>query len=129
MAIRKLITGMHSIIYSRKPEADRLFLRDVLGLRYVDVGDDWLIFALPPSELAVHPAARNDKHEIYFTCADVEAFMAAMEAEGIDCDPVQHLSWGKLIRIGLPGGGKLGVYEPLHIRPQRPRTPKAGKGR
>ncbi len=123
--MQKMVTGAHSIIYSRNPEADRAFLRDVLGLPYVDVGDGWLIFGLPPAELAVHPSAKNNVHEFYFTCRDIDVFIAAMKAKGISCEPVQHLNWGQLTQVTLPGGGKLGVYQPLHERPKgsRGRTP------
>ncbi len=123
--MQKMITGAHSIIYSRNPEADRTFLRDVLGLPYVDVGDGWLIFGLPPAELAVHPSAKNNVHAFYFTCRDIDAFVAAMKAKDISCEPVQHLRWGLLTHIRLPGGGNLGVYQPLHGRPKgsRVRTP------
>ena len=80
-----MIIGAHSIIYSRKPEADRAFLRDILRLPNVDVGDGWLIFGLPPAELAVHPSGKNNIHEFYFMCADIQAFVAAMERQGISC--------------------------------------------
>ena len=126
----KLIAGAHSIIYSRKPEADREFLRDVLGLAHVDAGEGWLIFELPPAELAVHPSTKNNVHEFYFICKDLRAFVAAMKEKGVHCSPIQRLSWGTLTRLSLPGGGKLGVYEPRHARPKaaRPRT-RAGARR
>ena len=112
-----MIIGAHSIIYSKSPGADREFLRDVLALPNVDVGDGWLIFGLPPSELAVHPSDRNDVHEFYFMCKDVQAFVAAMAKRRIKCGPVQNQGWGLLTQVTLPGGGKLGVYEPRHARP------------
>ena len=118
MAVNKLIIGAHSIIYSRKPDADRAFLRDILGLAHVDIGEGWLIFGLPPAELAVHPSSKNNVHEIYLMCKDIHVFMAAMKKNNVSCSPVQRLSWGKLTQIRLPGGGKLGVYEPLHARPK-----------
>ncbi len=114
----RMITGAHVIIYSRKPESDRAFLREVLGLSGVDIGDGWLIFALPPAELAIHPTSKADMHELYFMCADIDAFVAAMEKKRVRCDPIRELSWGRLTRIKLPGGGKLGVYQPLHARPK-----------
>lgn len=112
-----MLIGAHSIIYSANPEADRAFLRDVLGLPHVDVGDGWLIFGLPPAEVAVHPAADNDLHEFYLMCDDVEALVDEMERHRIPCEEVQNLSWGALTRLTLPGGGKLGVYQPRHARP------------
>jgi hypothetical protein len=112
-----MIIGAHSIIYSTKPAADRAFLRDVLKLTHVDVGDGWLIFGLPPSEVAVHPSDENDVHEFYLMCDDVEAFIAQMKKHAIDCGPVQNQGWGLLTQVTLPGGGKLGVYQPRHGRP------------
>ncbi|HEX9160846.1 MAG TPA: extradiol dioxygenase [Thermoanaerobaculia bacterium] len=112
-----MIIGAHSIIYSRNPEVDRAFLRDVLELTSVDVGGGWLIFGLPPSELAVHPSEKNDVHEFYLMCDDVNAFIAEMKTHGITCGPVQDQRWGLLTEVMLPGGGKLGVYEPKHARP------------
>jgi hypothetical protein len=113
-----MIIGAHSILYSARPEADRAFLRDVLGLPSVDVGDEWLIFGLPPAEVAVHPSEENDVHEFYLMCDDAEAFVADMEKRGIPCAPAQNLGWGILTQVTLPGGGKLGVYQPLHARPR-----------
>jgi hypothetical protein len=113
-----MLTGAHSIIYSKRPEADRAFLRDVLGLPNVDVGGGWLIFSLPPAELAVHPSDENDVHEFYLMCDDVAAFVAEMKGHGIACAPVQNQAWGLLTQVTLPGGGKLGVYQPRHARPK-----------
>jgi hypothetical protein len=113
-----MIIGGHSIIYSTQPEADRAFLRDVLRLSNVDVGHGWLIFGLPPAELAVHPAEKNDVHEFYFMCDDVAKFVAEMREVGISCDPVQDQGYGLLTQVTLPGGGRLGVYQPRHARPK-----------
>ena len=82
-----MIVGAHSIIYSTHPDADRAFLRDVLKLPNVDVGEGWLIFGLPPAEVAVHPSDENDVHEFYLMCDDVEALIAEMKKRGIDCSP------------------------------------------
>jgi hypothetical protein len=112
-----MINGAHAIIYSRKPDADRKFLRNILKLPYVDVGDGWLIFGLPPAEVAVHPATRNNVHELYFMCADAKKFVAAMRKKGAQCGPVLDRGWGLLTHVKLPGGGKLGVYQPRHARP------------
>jgi hypothetical protein len=129
--MNKMLIGAHSIIYSRKPEADRAFLRDVLGLSNVDVGGGWLIFGLPPAELAVHPSSKNSKHEFYFMCTDICAFVASMEKDRVSCSPIRSLNWGKLTQITLPGGGKLGVYQPLHARPKatQKRTPASSRRR
>ena len=113
-----MIVGAHSVIYSKNPEADRAFLRDVLKLPHVDVGGGWLIFGLPPAEVAVHPSERNDVHEFYLMCEDVDAFVAAMEERRITCSSVQNQGWGLLTRVSLPGGGTLGVYQPRHARPK-----------
>ena len=119
-----MITGAHSIIYSTRPEADRAFLRDVLKLTHVDVGGGWLIFGLPPAEVAVHPSDENDVHEFYLMCADVEALIGEMKKRNIDCSPVHNQGWGLLTLITLPGGGKLGVYQPRHARPKTISAPK-----
>lgn len=112
-----MLTGAHSIIFSTNPDADRTFLRDVLGLPHVDVGHGWLIFGLPPSEVAVHPSDKNNVHELYFLCDDIQGFVARMKAHMIDCDPVKDEAWGLLTHVTLPGGGKMGVYQPRHARP------------
>ena len=113
-----MIIGAHSIIYSKKPEADRAFLRDVLQLTNVDVGDGWLIFGLPPAEVAVHPSEENNVHEFYLMCDDINVFAAQMKKNGIACGPVDDQGWGLLCRLTLPGGGELGVYQPRHARPK-----------
>ena len=112
-----MITGAHSIIYSKDSDADRAFLRDVLQLPHVDVGDGWLIFGLPPAEVAVHPSEKNDVHEFYLICDDVESLVAAMGERNVSCSPVRDMGWGLLTQISLPGGGKLGIYQPKHERP------------
>src|SRR5437879_4468530 len=115
-----MIIGAHAIIYSANAEADRGFFRDVLKLTNVDVGDGWLIFGLPPAEVAVHSSDRNGVHELYLMCQDVQAFVAEMQGHAIACDPPQDQGWGVLTRLTLPGGGRLGVYQPRHARPPQP---------
>jgi len=119
-----MIIGAHSIIYSKRPEADRAFLLEVLGLPSVDVGGGWLIFGLPPAEVAVHPSDENDVHEFYLMCANIETFVKAMAAQDISCGPVQDQGWGLLTQVMLPGGGKLGVHQPRHARPKTMAAPK-----
>jgi hypothetical protein len=119
-----MLTGAHAILSSRKPKADRAFLRNVLKLPCVDAGGGWLIFGLPPSEVAVHPSSKNDVHELYLMCDDVEAFVRSMKQRRVACSPSRNLGWGVLTQVKLPGGGKLGVYEPLHARPRPARVPK-----
>jgi hypothetical protein len=126
-----MIIGAHTIIYSQKPEADRAFLRDVLRLPNIDVGEGWLIFALPSSELAVHPSEKNNVHEFYFMCADIRTFVATMEERGISCSSIRALGWGQLTQVTLPGGGTLGVYQPQHAQPKaaRPHSPAKRHGK
>ena len=112
-----MITGAHSIIYSTNPDADRAVLRDVFQLTHVDVGGGWLIFGLPPSEVAVHPSDKNGVHELYLMCADVEAFVAEMRRRSLSCSPVKDEGWGLLTQVTLPSGGTLGIYQPRHARP------------
>ena len=109
-----MIVGAHVIVYSKDAEADRAFLRDVLGLASVDAGHGWLIFALPPAEVAVHPANENDKHVLYFMCTDLQAEIAALGEKGIQCSEVQQAGWGSVTSIRLPGGGEVGLYQPRH---------------
>jgi hypothetical protein len=123
-----MLIGAHSIIYSTKPEADRGFLRDVLKLPNVDAGDGWLIFGLPPAEVAVHPSDQNDVHEFYLMCDDVKAFIAEMKQHKIVCGPVRDAGWGLLTRLTLPGGGSLGIYQPRHARPRTMSAAKEAKG-
>src|SRR5688500_1478650 len=113
-----MIIGAHSIIYSKNAEADRAFLRDVMRFPNVDAGDGWLIFGLPPAEGAVHPSSKNDLHEFYLICDDVNALVGEMKRRHVACTPVKDLGWGVLTHVTLPGGGKLGVYQPRHERPE-----------
>lgn len=122
-----IIIGAHSIIYSANPDADRAFFRDVLKLPNIDVGGGWLIYGLPPAEVAVHPADKNNKHELYLMCDDVEAFIGEMKKRNISCGSVQDEGWGLLTQVMLPGGGKLGVYQPRHQRPATPGAKTAKK--
>ena len=112
-----MINGMHVVIYSRDAEADRDFIRDVLGFPSVDAGGGWLIFAAPPSGLACHPAEHNDKHEVYLMCDNVEMEVERLKQSRIKCGPISREQWGLLTTIKLPGGGRLGLYEPRHPRP------------
>ena len=112
-----MINGAHALIYSTDAEADRAFLRDVLKLAHVDVGGGWLIFALPPAEVAIHPGEGNDVHELYLMCENVEALIAQMQGHAVACTAVEDLGWGLRTQLTLPGGGRLGVYEPRHARP------------
>ena len=112
-----MISGAHVVLYSRDAEADRAFLRDVLGLAHVDAGHGWLIFALPPSEVAVHPAETGGSEQLFLICDDLDATMAVLADKGVACGAIETPRWGRLTRIALPGGGTLGLYEPRHPRP------------
>ena len=112
-----MITGAHSIIYTTNAEADRAFFRDVLKFPYVDSGDGWLIFSLPPSEVAMHPSDKNDQHELYLLTHDVHAFVKEMQKQKMECSEVNDYGWGLVTQVTLPGGGKIGVYEARHKRP------------
>jgi catechol 2,3-dioxygenase-like lactoylglutathione lyase family enzyme len=112
-----MIDGAHVVIHSKDADADRAFFRDVLGLRHVDVGDGWLIFALPDSELVVHPADTSDRHELFLVCDDVIAEVDRLRDSGVSSGPISDQGWGLLTSITLPGGGSLGLYQPRHVRP------------
>ena len=109
-----MITGAHVIIYSSDADADRAFFRDVLDYPHVDAGGGWLIFKLPPSEVAVHPADGAPSHELYLMCDDIDATVEQLAAKGVRCASVRDQGWGRLTSIRLPGGGELGLYEPRH---------------
>ncbi len=108
-----MIFGAHVIVYSEDADADRAFLTEVLEFPSVDAGHGWLIFALPPSEAAVHPADASAT-ELYLMCDDLEAEMAGLRAKGVTCSEVEEARWGSVTRIPLPGGGDVGLYQPRH---------------
>jgi predicted enzyme related to lactoylglutathione lyase len=113
-----VITGVHAIIYTRHADADRAFFRDVLGFSSVDAGSGWLIFALPPSELAAHPTEEHDHHELYLMCDDVQATISELEDKGVEITrPISDEGFGLITALRLPGGGELGLYEPRHPSP------------
>lgn len=112
-----MITGTHLMIFSKNAEADRAFLRDVLEIKNIDAGGGWLIFAMPPTELGVHPSEKNDVHEIYLMTDDLNAELAKLSAKGVAHDAPHQESWGMATAIALPGGGKLGLYQPRHAHP------------
>jgi catechol 2,3-dioxygenase-like lactoylglutathione lyase family enzyme len=127
-----MITGAHTLVFSRDPDADRDFFRDVLGLPHVDVGEGWLIFGLPPSEVAVHGAEDNaGSHELYLMCEDIEEFINHVRERDLEATDMQNQGWGLVTHVTLPGGGKLGVYQPRHARPENPQgaSKRAAKSR
>src|SRR5437870_1246784 len=105
------------VLFSSDPDADRLFFRDVLGYPFVDAGRGWLIFALPPAELAVHPSETDGQQQMYLMCDNIDTFIAEMSGRGIACSDVRTERWGRITDLRLPGGGALGVYEPTHPSP------------
>jgi predicted enzyme related to lactoylglutathione lyase len=113
-----MITGVHAVVFTTDADTDRAFFRDVLEFASVDAGDGWLIFALPPAELAAHPAEANGRHELYLMCDDVDATVAELSARGaVIAGTVKDEGFGLVTAIRLPGGGKLGLYEPRHRSP------------
>ena len=112
-----MITGAHVIIESADPEADRVFVRDVLGYESVDAGAGWLIFALPPAELAFHPG-ENGQHQLFLMCDDLDATLKELAHKGAKVsDEITDQRWGRAGSLRLPGGGELFVYEPKHPSP------------
>jgi catechol 2,3-dioxygenase-like lactoylglutathione lyase family enzyme len=120
-----MIHGIHLLLYSRDPEADRAFFRDVLGFRSVDAGEGWLIFALPPSELGIHPGDGQfiQRHAdqdlsgsvVYLMCDNLRETVDSFAAKGVETTAVQEAGWGIVTTVRLPGGGALGLYEPRHV--------------
>ena len=109
-----MIFGAHVVLYSSDADKDRAFLRDVLGFRSVDAGHGWLIFALPPAEAAIHPAEENERPELYFMCDDLSAEIERLRAKDVHCSEVQEARWGSIVKIRLPSGGQIGLYQPRH---------------
>src|SRR3569833_3717929 len=108
-----MINGAHVIVYSRDADADRAFIRDVLGFAHVDAGDGWLIFKLPPAEGAVHPTGEEPRHEFYLMCDDLDATLAELGDKGVElARPVVNAGWGVLATIRLPSGSELSLYAP-----------------
>jgi Domain of unknown function (DU1801) len=112
-----MIHGAHAIIYSKDADADRAFFRDVLKYRFTDAGHGWLIFALPPAEVAFHPSDDGEKHELYLMCDDVKALVVDMKKRGVATSAIHEERWGSLTQITLPSGGQLGIYQPKHASP------------
>ena len=119
-----MITGAHILFYSLDPEADRAFLRDVLGFRFVDVGEGWLIFALPPAEVAIHPAdtefsLSHAGHKLlgavlYLMCDDLKVTIAELKKKKVKCTKMQKAAWGVSTTFPLPSGAGIGLYQPTH---------------
>jgi catechol 2,3-dioxygenase-like lactoylglutathione lyase family enzyme len=111
-----MIVGAHVILFTPAADATREFLRDAIGFSSVDAGDGWLIFALPPAELAVHQAA-DPSHEMYLMCDDLEATITRLTAAGATFEPAREQRWGRVAVMTIPGGERLSIYQPSHARP------------
>jgi catechol 2,3-dioxygenase-like lactoylglutathione lyase family enzyme len=109
-----LVFGAHLILYSKDAAADRAFLKEILGFPSVDAGHGWLIFAMPPTELAVHPADEHGRPELYFMCDDLMATISTLAEKGVSCSEVHDERWGSVTKIHMPGGGEVGLYQPRH---------------
>jgi len=120
-----MIIGVHALIYSKEPEKVRAFLKDALEFKPIDIGHGWLIFALPPAELAVHPGEGPGRHELYLMCDDVKALIKMLESKGYETREVQDVGWGLRTAVTLPGGDELGIYEPRHASPIKLKKPRA----
>lgn len=112
-----MIIGAHVMLQSKNEKADKAFLAEILKLKSIDAGEGFLIFALPPSELAMHESDKNDVHQLFLICDDIEKFVAEMKTRDVKTTPLAKQGWGTLTEITLPGGGKLGVYQAHHKRP------------
>lgn len=116
-----MISGVHAVVFSQNVERSRAFFRDTLGLDAVDVGGGWLIFAVRPAELAVHPTEAVPHHELYLMCDDIDAAVAELRSKGIEVsDEIVDTRWGRTTTFRLPGAGQMAIYEPTHPRPRSP---------
>jgi catechol 2,3-dioxygenase-like lactoylglutathione lyase family enzyme len=111
-----MINGLHALIHAHDAETVRAFFRDVLGFRSVEAGHGWLIFAMPPAELAVHPTEGDEpaRHELYLMCDDLAATISDLAEKGVTCGPITEARWGSVTTIDVPGAGKMGLYQPKH---------------
>lgn len=136
-----MIIGSHFLFYSKSAEADRAFFRDVLGFRYVDAGEGWLIFAMSPAEAGIHPvdeefSQSHGGHQllgavVYLMCDDLKESMASLGVKGVRCSEVQTAEWGITTTIPLPSGARIGLYQPTHptalnLKPQSQSKRKSG---
>ena len=112
-----MISGAHVMIFTKDEAADRAFLRDVLEVPCIDGGGGWLIYKLPPAEMGVHGGEQNDVHHLYFMTESLDDAIAQLAARGVQCAEPFTASWGRATSVPLPGGGKIGLYEPRHPRP------------
>jgi catechol 2,3-dioxygenase-like lactoylglutathione lyase family enzyme len=116
-----MINGAHVVIYTKAPEADRAFFRDVLKFPSVDAGHGWLIFAMPQLEAAFHDSEKNDQHELFLMCDNLDATLLELKSKKVRVSDITEQRWGKLASFALPGGGKIGLYEPKHPTAFKPK--------
>jgi hypothetical protein len=120
-----MLVGAHILLYSENSEADRAFFRDVLGFPFVDAGEGWLIFKLPPAEAAVHPSDEGGRQPLhggrplvgavlYLMCDDLRQQIKLLELKNVACTQIEEARWGIKTTIKLPGGGEIGLYQPKH---------------
>lgn len=112
-----MINGSHVVVFSRDPDADRAFFAEALGQPHVDAGGGWLIFKLPPAEVAVHPSESSVQHELFLMCDDIEGTVRDLRSKGVEfTQEITEERWGRVTRLRLPGGSEVGMYEPRHPR-------------
>jgi hypothetical protein len=109
-----MINGVHALVYAKDAEKVRAFFKDTLGFPSVDAGHGWLIFALPPAELGIHPAEGEIRHEIYLMCDDVKETVAELKKRDVKCGPIKEQGFGLVTSLTIPGGGTMGLYQPKH---------------
>lgn len=128
---RAMINGIHALMYAKDAIKARAFFKDVLGFKGVDAGEGWLIFALPPAEVGIHPVMESEGgkeyHELYMMCADVDATMARLAKRGVQCAPIYEAEWGRVTSFEVPGAGKMGLYQPKHPLAHGKKRAKPGK--
>jgi len=113
-----MIEAVHVILHNKEAEATRAFFRDVLGFASVDAGHGWLIFALPPAEMGIHPTEGENSHQLYLMCRDIEATVTELSAKGVEfTQPIKDQGWGLLTAFRIPGGEELQLYQPKHASP------------
>jgi len=110
-----MINGVHAIIYTKDANRVRAFFKDVLDFPSVDAGGGWLIFALPPAELGIHPTDKSNCHELFLMCDDIKATVKELKNKGVEFSrPIKNEQWGQITYIKIPGGGEMGLYQPKH---------------
>jgi catechol 2,3-dioxygenase-like lactoylglutathione lyase family enzyme len=118
-----MISGAHIVLYTNNPAADRAFFSDVLQLKSVDAGGGWLLFALPPAEASFHPSEENGLHELFFMCEDLHAEIISLAKKDVMCSEIEETRWGSIVKMRLPGGSDIRLYQPKHPTASGKRLP------